>query len=687
MANLTSQQLYESLAAQQAAHLNRVNKLRAATGQAPHPVYSAKDLQDRITTTYDPRFRLNLKGSKSDGSSDKTLPEPDLSDLEKIKKEIKVEKAKISGAGDLAKKDSWWDTIKNKGMGTAAHLIDYSSRFGDASRAALDEMMDRSRGEGSSSTSLFTQMMQRGGEAFVGKPGSYVSGEDLINENIPQIKGMSGGWQKSALQTGLGTGLEIATDPTTYVGTGATNVATKSAKEVLAKGTKALAVDAAKTVTKEVGKKTVANKILSAAKRLPAKKVPATPIKGVQKSVDTISENLKIGQTIAKSGRKIKDVELKSSVAKEVAEMVKPGSGSAVRLQAQKDVSKILKEMKDKGINIDEIDAVARDAMVQARATELAEPFSKQVYAVLKANTQRKAQFKILGHDVFKGKAGEAIAKQLYKPFGGTLKGLSKIPGAGAVKAGFSMSEHFPGLSNRIRRLAESQGIVRHEMASKEINKISKGLTKQELEDVSRALEMGVRSVGSSVKSGKDLGEVYDYFDKFRKDAFQEMKDAGIYTGSDDVGSFFMPQYYRKGGAKEIKDFKSARKAALRGNPNDFTKQADFTLDAAKDAGLKPYTRVDDVFKMYDADIARKLTRENYRFGLLDQYGTRTSAHEAMKAQGMKDYSHLVPKEVRAQMEKDGEKMYLHPEFAKSLDAMEKFAKMGSNDELNKFMR
>ena len=652
----SSEQLMKLISDQNNRLYGAVNAQRAKYGAPPKQGVDSAAVQDAFNAAYDylnfvPKSMKAKKSTSGGGSSTGSL-----SQLEKAAKDLATSKAKAAGIKTKSPGRHWWDDWAENITGAGAGALDKLATaanytiapLGRGVEAGLDEfsqkMADITHGQDiKDSTSVYKNknildaIMHRVGGAVMGHKKDVISGSEIISK-LPSVRGMSGGWQKSLLTQGLGLATDIATDPLTYVTLGTTSLGKEAGLKAAQEGGQALE-------------------------------------KGVSGALQKATEN-----TVARSARKWTASEIASRTAQAVAERA---ALPTVRGAAE---TAVIKDLAKEGVEVGQ-NVYARK--IEEKLAEQLKPFEDQVRRGLETANKRRLAVKIAGRDVLEGtQIGQKLGRAAYLPAQVAAKGAMALPVVKAAKGAFQMGEHFPGLANRFRRAMEGRGVVHFEKESKKINDMVKGLTHEEERTILRDLESNIRTEGMS-KSGKDLGQVWDAFDVKRKENFQKLVDLGIYK-PEDYAKSYVPHYYRDGSNEAIQTFKQGRKAGLR-SPSGIP--VDGTIQAAKDAGLKPLDMVSDAFKHGEADVTRKIGREGYDTMLINEYGVKASEHadELMKQRGMVDVTDkalrsMTPSE-QTLFKESGQKIWVHKEMARSMDTFRDFAKMGRNEDLNKFMR
>jgi hypothetical protein len=452
---------------------------------------------------------------------------------------------------------------------------------------------------------------------------------------------MSGGWQKTALEQTLGGVIDVGLDPLTYTTLGTTELGTKLAAKELGKQ------------FFQSGEKTA---FIKGAKRLS-------------------------GPSVARAARKPAVGEVKTEAAKIADELSRTKRAqAAIDKEFRAEVGKL--RAKGGTPNLATLQQLHNEA-----AARYAAPISARAEKFLLTSTRRRAAIKIAGRDILGyGSKGGKIGRGLYKPLELAGAGLSKVPGAKAVRQAFSVADHFPGISNRLRRIAEGRGVVNNEKMMREIDSAVSGLSRQDRILVRESLEDPLKPslAGQLAADGKkDLGDVQDYFRDLGDKMFKDKESVGIYKAMDHSDDY-VPLYLRGGTPEEIAAFKAARKAQLRsGLPFDPEK---FGTQAAKETGLKPYEMVDDAYKMAYADTTRKLVKNHTITDFMNKFGFVTENPELAK--GMTDVTSKIPKGMQQQIfQGSAKKVYMHPQMAKALHSLDEISKLSNSEELSKFMR
>jgi len=630
------------------SHYDPVNVLRAKHGQTPRSYLTAQQLKD--APWFDRYNQLSLKGHKTsssedDGSVSRVTDKLEGSDL--VRSQIETERAKLAGVQtDRNKGRHWWDDIAENvgsfgdtalhGVGAALGTgLDVVSRPLYGVTSGISELIDPQLEGGS----IYENVMKRAAGATFKKEKVETTGDILRKPEL--LGGMSGGWQKSALISGGGLVGDVVLDPFTYVSGGTTAVG----KAAALKGVAALGEHA-----------------------------PT-----IAKAIETGIQMTERGGTVAKGVKSLTSAEAKTLAMKVTRQQVTKKS-----IQKQV-VRQVEEEARDLFVKTGHAMPYAQRAeRMKNLSLDLTDEVRNAVEKGIIQGNKRRFAVRVAGKDVLGGKIGSKIGRAAYVPFQYAGAGANKLYPVRALKHAFQIGDHFPGMTNRLRRLAESYGIRQHEIFSKKVDNLVKGVSKDGRKQVLKDLERGVRSEG--MDGGKDLGEIYDWFDNYRKEKFLDLEDTGIYEANKQAANY-VPVYMRSGSKDAIKTWKKGRKTALRNG--NVTQLTEHTLEAAKGQGFKPYDLVDDAFKMYDADVGRKIIRRNYHLSLLDNYGIRASkdAAEGFKKRGFVDASEFMKPADREALGQLGEGMYMHPEIKNTAKKINKMLESGNHEDLNRLMR
>ena len=615
----------------------RMQPIAAATGKVITPGPTAEQYRQMAIPTERTKQRSIEKNTKGTNPATDKLEGSDL-----VREQIATETAKLAGAGKVgASGRHWWDDWASNLINYGGHAIDYTSRVGKAATSAVYALEHPE--EAPSGGELLSSLGQAAVGGLTGQDQYAHTGAEVIGTN-PVVSGMSGGWQKSALTTGLGLTLDIGLDPVTYVSGGTTTLGKGAAKSALAK--------------------------------LAEKELLAPGVLGAAETAIGLTEK---GGTVAKGVKSASAAEIKTQVTRAA---LKKAEGKGIRSKIEAQVSKESKALKK---------SVGHEMPPEMRATRVAElslqkteTFQRQLTTALEAANKRRVAFKILGKDLLSGKVGSKIGRGIYKPFEVAGVGANKLPVVRGLREAFQVGNHFPGQTNRIRRLAESQGIRQHEILSKEIDTVVKDLSKRTRRQIYLDLEKGIRTEG--VEGGKDLGKVYDYFKEQFRGSFNKLEEAGIYKPTDQAENY-APQFYRRGATKDIAEMKNLRKSGIR-NPGTMN-PSDYGIQVAKDKGLHPYDLIDDAAKLHDADVTRRLVRRDHGIGIVNEYGVRAKneAADAMRKMGLVPADDLMAPADREILKGLKESMWIHPEIKNTTKALDDMLKAGNHDELNRLMR
>jgi hypothetical protein len=485
-----------------------------------------------------------------------------------------------------------------------------------------------------------------------------LSGQDKTTyDKVLGDMGLSGGWQRSL----AGLGLDVALDPTTYVGAGivkntAEGAARKAATEVALTG-----------ADEVIGKKAVE--------------------KAAQGIYDAGSKTTAVEAAASKEAR-----------AKALLNM--PGAGNDITSAAQS-LKSAYSTLPEKVMNVThdvtmpEAKTIAKEQAQKTLANKMQQSFDEKL-----AEGKGKVVLKFAGKDTGIGSTG------LYNIGSKAAQLAGKSESLQIINRAFRPVATFKGGTNDLLREAMGHSLFDGEEALKQIKgwfgnstyqtggELWGGLSKGERELISHSIEDGTDLSGHLVTTtGRTLEDYKQRAQMIFRNLHATEDELGVSSAKNALDNYVYHSY--KGGDKEIKaQFKAARNKAGKVSAANLAAEPGSTLTAVKvptlkeaaDAGLKPETDImnslgERTIKSFRGQAhARFMRAVEGEFGVplaSTTKGTalkKKGAGDLGKAMGLKPYDspHFVNKrawfdpEIHSSLEA-ADKLHYNPHFSSEI--------------------
>lgn len=458
---------------------------------------------------------------------------------------------------------------------------------------------------------------------------------------------------KNSLLRGIGGfGLDLATDPLTYVSlgtSGALKAGTKEVAEELAKagvsGTRQrLIKDSLKALKRETQKGA-----LRGTKKLTEKEVESAILPAIMWNAENLPKST-LGRRAAAAAEKASLVSGKTA-----QEATKAGTDAAI--------------------------AYAEKANEVLKGSSM-----KALENMGKSQLEVRLGFLGRGKNVLPERVGQALYSAVDRPIGFASK-----TGAGkAFKNWFDYESHFPGLTGRIRSAVQSGSVARMDALRDEVMQTFKGTTINERKELSHAIDQKLDLTGRFSAKGHDMQALKEK----GQDIFRRMKEEevnlGIRNADEPIDDSYVYQWYKTHrNWKLAEKFRADRKAIL-SKPGTTVTPLNLTLQAAKDAGLNPEEDLAKILMARGSKSYRDQARQFFNTEVLNTYGKMSTEGPLSNAAslGFDTVSNSnVPKQLKELAAKQNGQWYLQKDMNKVFNSYGDMVRFHNSHAVNSFLR